>query len=268
LVQPFLYLKTDSKHGRLFNKDTEERLINRGYNHLSDLLAFMPPAGSGASPWLTKEDAIFSTGSPSLGAAIYSHIDLIPHEWSRIVPLKIREPFLENDWVIKRLDLQSPPAVYSACYVLPKKLIGVEFIVTHDGTLINTKLNENLSKSQVVKACVLDTSNSTPNSAPLLKYCGNYATSKLLLSRFSWRVDDTKIDFTNFAGKSVYQAMLFEQIEPIPAIQKWESKLGLSMSRLWKHMVAYLDDPILNNKTKQKLYKIYTRALPLDCRMG
>jgi hypothetical protein len=93
----FLYLQTDSKHGRILKKELEERLSHRGFTHLSDLVAFMPPAGSDASPWLTKEDAIFITGSPSLGAAIYSIIDLIPHEWSRIVRLKIREPFFVGE---------------------------------------------------------------------------------------------------------------------------------------------------------------------------
>jgi hypothetical protein len=248
----FLYFKTDSKHGRLLNKDTEERLIKRAYTHLSDLLAFMPPTEAGASPWLTKEDAIFLTCSPSLGAAIYSLIDLVRHEWSRIVRLKVREPFSENEWVIKRSELQSPLDVYSVCHVLPKKLIGVRFIVMHDGTLHDTKLKVNLSKSHVVKACVLDTSTSAPNSAPILKYCGNYATSKLLLSRLSWLVDDTIIDFTNFAVKSVYRAMLSEHTEPIPAIQKWVSKLGLPTSRIWKHMVAYLR-PYLEQQNKRKI---------------
>jgi hypothetical protein len=67
----FLHFEHDTKHGRLLKKETEELLIKRGYTHLSDFIAFSPPAGAGASPWLTKEDAILQTGSRSLGAAIF-----------------------------------------------------------------------------------------------------------------------------------------------------------------------------------------------------
>jgi hypothetical protein len=62
--------------------------------------------------------------------------------------------------------------------------------------------------------------------------------------------------------------MLSEQIQPVSAIQNWESKFRLLVSHIWNHMVAYFNDPMLNNKTKEKIYKIYTRAFPLGCRMG
>jgi hypothetical protein len=82
----FLYLKADTKHGRLLKKDTEERLIKRGFTHLSDLCLLQDLARCHDG---LKKPAIFLTGSPSLGAAIYSFIDLSPYEWSRIVKLKI-----------------------------------------------------------------------------------------------------------------------------------------------------------------------------------
>jgi hypothetical protein len=43
----FLYLHTDTKRGHLLNKDTEKRLIERGFTHLSDLLS--PSTSAGAS---------------------------------------------------------------------------------------------------------------------------------------------------------------------------------------------------------------------------
>jgi hypothetical protein len=98
----FLYLPTNPKRGRLLKEDVEKNLIDRGFTHLSHLLAFMPTADTTSSPWLTKEDAIFKTGSQKLGAALLSIIDLIPFEWTRAVKLKIREPFQVGEWVIKR----------------------------------------------------------------------------------------------------------------------------------------------------------------------
>jgi hypothetical protein len=61
---------------------------------------------------------------------------------------------------------------------------------------------------------------------------------------------------------SVLRAIL--QLDPfvIPAIQRWEAILSYPISTRWESMLRYLHDPIFVNKTKEKLYKIYTRALP------
>jgi hypothetical protein len=146
------------------------------------------------------------TGSTSLGAAIHSIIGLIPYEWSRIVKLKICEPFHVIDWVIKRSELQSPLDVFSICHVLPKKSIGVKFAVKNDGTLPDTNLKVTLSKSHIVKACVLATNTLDSRGAHFPKFCGNChgAIFNLLFSQIRWIVDDNSIDFASFLVRSAY----------------------------------------------------------------
>lgn len=77
----FLYLKTDSKHGRFLKKETEFNLISKGFLHLSDLLTPLPSAGS-TSLWLSREAAILKANFVKLGPAIFSAIDLLLPECS------------------------------------------------------------------------------------------------------------------------------------------------------------------------------------------
>jgi hypothetical protein len=138
--------------------------------------------------------------------------------------------------------------------------------IAHPFFLIDDMSNAVISKSQALKSCVLGTNTSdgiTQNPV----YYGNYAASKLLLSRFSWRIQNKTIFFHNFTVKSAYQSMLTKCMQSISAIDKWETKINFPIRNTWKNMIAYHNDRILNNKTKEKLYKIYTRAFPLFCRM-
>lgn len=121
-----------------------------------------------------------------------------------------------------------------------------------------TRSFELLQKSQIVKACVLSSS-----YASALIYTGNYVSSKLLLSRFTWQSSTGHIHFFDYTIKDIYKAIL--QLEPfvIPSIQRWEAILSYPVSTRWAATLRYLHDPIFVNKAKEKLYKIYTRTLPV-----
>jgi hypothetical protein len=60
-----------------------------------------------------------------------------------------------------------------------------------------------------------------------------------------------------------YKAMLCSKPHEIAAIDRWEKALNHSIEHKWIPMIHYVNDPILNNKTKEKLYKILTRAMPV-----
>jgi hypothetical protein len=266
----FLYLPSDPKHGRpdgrLLKKDIENNLIERGFTHLLHLLAFMPPANPTGSPWLTTEDAIFNTGSKKLGAALISIIDLIPVEWSRIVRLKICESFLPNEWVVKRSDsVGIPHHVFHVIQVLPSKLFCRRYHVRRTGSphvFQTIPGEEHISKAYAIKACVLF-ENANKDASPAY-YCGNYLSSKLLLSRLNWGDGN---HFFTFGVNMAYQGIISHQMKPISAILKWETVLNMPLAHMWVKMIAYLHDFMLNNRTKEKLYKIYTRSLPAGSRM-
>jgi hypothetical protein len=74
-----------------------------------------------SSPWLSKEDAIFSCGSKMLGLALYSVIGLIPYQWSHIVLRRIREPFVSGDWIISRNECNKLPWLYVESSIGPTK---------------------------------------------------------------------------------------------------------------------------------------------------
>jgi hypothetical protein len=121
---------------------------------------------------------------------------------------------------------------------------------------------EPLQKSQVVKACILSSSHDSASST--LVYTGNYVSSKLLLSRFTWPSSTGHIHFLDFMIRDIYRAILHLDSYEIPSIQRWETILSYPISTRWEAFLRYLHDPIFLNKTKEKLYKIYTRALPVS----
>jgi hypothetical protein len=70
-------------------------------------------------------------------------------------------------------------------------------------------------------------------------YCGHYTTSKLLLSRMSWKVSEEKyIKLSNFSVKLAFRCMLYEHLEPISAIERWELKAGFTISHVWAKMIT------------------------------
>lgn len=118
---------------------------------------------------------------------------------------------------------------------------------------------EYLTKASVVKACVLSVD--MPLNQTSFLYCGNYKCTKLLLSRFSWSIDSKSFSFFDFTINNAYKAMLAPRLQDASAIGRWEKTLNISLVSSWKSMIAYVNDPILNNKTKEKLFKIVTRAI-------
>jgi hypothetical protein len=132
---------------------------------------------------------------------------------------------------------------------------GVPFICSDSNTI------EHIQKAQASKACVLP-AESSPKSFSLL-YCGNYSRNKLLLSRFSWIIDTKTFSFFEYSIKYAYKATLCSKPHEIAAIDRWEKALNHSIEHKWMSMIHYVNDPILNNKSKEKLYKILTRAMPV-----
>src|SRR3569833_1408687 len=48
-----------------------------------------------------------------------------------------------------------------------------------------------------------------------------------------------------------------------PGLEQWNRILPFSIDGQWKAMFKYLHDPIINNRCKEVLYKIYTHVLPV-----
>lgn len=73
--------------------------------------------------------------------------------------------------------------------------------------------------------------------------------------------------FLDFSVSAAYKSVVRSESFTIPAIQRWENDLRLPISHFWPGMIRYIHDPILQNRTKEKIYKIYTRALPVGRKM-
>jgi hypothetical protein len=82
-----------------------------------------------------------------------------------------------------------------------------------------------------------------PDGIDVPLYVGNYSTSKLLLNRLSWNVNDSSIKFADFTVRTVYRAMLSDLPQTLSAITKWEAKLSFPLSHVWANMISYLHDP-------------------------
>jgi hypothetical protein len=223
----FLYLVSNSKHGRLLDKNIENSLIRRGFLHLSDLLSMSPSTGS-SSPWLSEEDAIFKAGSTKLGSGLFSIINLIPADWSNIVRKKIRESFRIGDKVISMSDCTSLPyLVYRILDCLQSKLLCDAFRFVHGSNaplFVKANFEVSLSKASIVKACVFEMT-TLQCEFPVFIYCGNYRSSKLLLSRLSWNAGASSIGFFDLKVKVIYAAIMDAKPSTISAIEKWDKHL-------------------------------------------
>jgi hypothetical protein len=197
-----------------------------------------------------------------------SVIDLIPISWSKLVSKNQREAFSIGDWVIKRNEsFVQPCYVYKVVNIIPRKVTVTQYAVdctTHMCSRISSNnVTTTLQKSQIVKACILSKSKSNQDSESACFYGENHASSKLLLSRLSWNTNSIQYQFSDFSVSTAYKSVVQSESFMIPAIQGWENDLQLPISKVWPDMIRYLNDSILLNKTKEKLYKIYTRALPV-----
>jgi hypothetical protein len=85
----------------------------------------------------------------------------------------------------------------------------------------------------------------------------------MLLSRFQWPRNGLNLTFGDFTVKEIYQTIISLGPQKVSPIERWEKAIGISIDAAWQSMMKYVHDPILNNKTKEKLYKIHTRAFPV-----
>jgi hypothetical protein len=145
---------------------------------------------------------------------------------------------------------------------VPKELRCRQFrvIMRGDGPLALQDMDTTilLPKASLVKACVLHDSGSN-----ILYYSGNYLTSKLLLSRFLWLCNGSSLSFCYFLVKNIYKAIIFSSPYKVSPIERWEKVLGIPIDTTMAKMIDYTHDPIFDNKTKENLYKIHTRAFPV-----
>jgi hypothetical protein len=112
--------------------------------------------------------------------------------------------------------------------------------------------------SQAIKACVMKDQDCH------FFYCGNHSTSKLLFSRPSWTdADSRRFTFFDFSVKSVYQAVMETKDKKVPALARLSRILARPIDQQWSAMFQYLHNPIINNRSKEVLYKIYTQVLPV-----
>jgi hypothetical protein len=132
---------------------------------------------------------------------------------------KVREPFHIGDWFINvnEQNPDSPSQVFKITLMSDNHLIGRRFCFSNTATnlLIQTDiLVQILPSIQCIKASVFHLDGK-------FFYCGNYLTSKLLLSRISWQIDDSKIvSFFDFSVSSIYKALLFKKDKSIPAVTR------------------------------------------------
>jgi hypothetical protein len=246
--------------GRSFTKSIVDKLIKLGFTHVRDLLSTQV---TDDKLWfMSHAEAESRTGSKVLANTITKKIFFLLPTWGLILHNKIREPFCTGDWFI---DLNeptpdSPLQIFRTTFVSENHLVGESFRFSNPSSnlLIKSTISVKiLPISQCIKACVF-------NLQGKLFYYGNYLTSKLLLSRISWQCNDTKKTFfCDFSISSIYKALLFRKDKTIPALLRWERILSFSISSSWKSMLKYLHDPILENKTKEILFKIYSQVLPV-----
>jgi hypothetical protein len=80
------------------------------------------------------------------------------------------------------------------------------------------------------------------------------------LSRLSWFTNDKPIiPFHRFSIRERYQSINDSSNVAIASNAKWNIRLS-SPNLDWPSHFKYLNDPLLHNKTKELLYKIYTCA--------
>lgn len=252
-----------NKHGRFLSKAVEDRLIRRGFTRVSDLISSTATYPD-KQMFMSLDEAEEKTGSRVLAKALHMIIyDVIPLGWKMIVHRKIREPFQPGDWFIERSAAASngsPAIVYQVRNVSQSLLLGQAYLFS-DVSLLHRQLPISVKLhhiDHVIKASVLR------DHDDQLIYCGNYLTSNLLLSRLSWTgANSQTIKFFDFSVKLVDKAILESKDKSIPAIVRWNRIMAVPIDDIWKQMFKYIQDPIINNRCKEVLYKIYTQVLPV-----
>jgi hypothetical protein len=254
----FLYLPTDKTHGRILKTVLEVKLVKKGFLHLKDFYS-LSNSTNGSSHWLSRVEAIAKTGTIRLFEALMSIIGLVPASWSKVVISKSREPFQVGDWCIcdEPATPQVPRFIYKVAKIRSGKLLCTRYRLPHDqAPFIHDDINaaENIRKTDLVKACVLQAATAKKQLGPI--YCGNYKYSELLLSRLSWPANGKSFTFFDFTIHMLYQSLTAANFDSITAIDKWEKDLNVPFAASWPKRIAYINDCVLHNRTKEKLYRL------------
>jgi hypothetical protein len=173
--------------------------------------------------WYSSFEAELVTGSKVLGGALFKVIQSIPVLWTYTVCNKIVEPFQIHDWCVLKsvtTDGLNISSISNVIRTTANMLLAQQYALNARNKCSVIPAPTRLSilpKSQVIKACVLNTPGKT------LVYCGNYKNSKLLLSRISWTLNDLKnIPFFHFSAQNSYRAIINKIDKSISAIDRWE----------------------------------------------
>jgi hypothetical protein len=184
--------------------------------------------------------------------------------WLMIVNGKIREPFQSGNWFIEESTTAAfkPATIYKVRNITQSLMLREAYVFSE---IAVGKLRKSMPGSvklipisQAIKACVMK------DQECHFFYCGNYSTSKLLLSRLRWTdANSRRFTFFDFSLKSVYQAVMETKDEKNSALVRWSRILARPNDHQWSAMFQYLHDPIINSRCKEVLYKIHTHVLPV-----
>jgi hypothetical protein len=255
----------------------QKTVSNGGPFFISDIVKKFAPGGACIKLTFLNEPELRAKYDANTAKVLVSLIECIPLHWRAVIYTKVREPFLPHDWIVERKYVlrsatRPPEFIYRIAQCLSGKVTAAKYTIDPSNLLVSRILPDThttLSKAHIVKASVtyaLSTRSfatfeqqSTLNDASLY-YNGSYADQKLLLCRISWFTNDKPIiPFHNFSIRDRYRSINDNNNVVIASIARWCSRLS-SPNIDWPAHFKYLNDPLLHNRTKELLYKIYTRA--------
>jgi hypothetical protein len=149
---------------------------------------------------------------------------------------------------------QPPMYTYKVIANLSGKLRTLQYAIASDKSILSSPaslLKFDLSKADTVKACTLQ-------SSKKILYYGTYAGQKLHFLRISWSTSTSTTSFFKIAINLCYMSIRKSHDMTIAAEARWTSLLGFHIE--WSAHYRYLKDSILNNHSREFLYKIVTRA--------
>lgn len=213
-----------------------------------------------------NHDELRSRFGATVAKVVLDIIKCVPIGWRLLIADKVREPFQINDWIIERkhAKLPFPPHAFKISSCIPGKVIGTKYIIDNAIVSMDAPLAVcTLSKAHAVKASVMRITHNGKSIVPSLTneslaYSGCYSTAKLLLHRISWLSPRGRIPFSSFSIRTRYESIRAAHDTSIAACSRWNMRLNADLD--WLSHFKYINDPILNNKNREFLYKLYTRS--------
>ena len=250
---------------------THDKIIsNNGPRFIADVVA---KSTYSSELHFMNRDSLRAKYDAATAKILAELIDCIPTPWRVIVRRKTREKFIENEWIVQRKavhNFQRPSHVYRIIECLPGKLRVVQYNINPINLEIMQTASSDelqpltLSKAHVVKAVVMELTKHK-KSANLLIYNGSYQDGSLMLSRIQWTTRTSTVQFPAFSINMRYRSILETNCMEVTSKAKWEMIFATDLD--WPAIYKYLHDPILHNRTKEFLYKIYTRACMVGTRV-